>query len=119
MQKFRKAEVDFGVVTNKNTTGFAGDVNSLRENDYLLRLLGIEEENLEGIRVNFSRRFSGIPSVTLSAAGTNQNVIAENVTPTGFTLLLSDDAGFDSDMNADSFQVHYHAIYIFKSDAGY
>ena len=119
MRRLRKAEIDFGVITNRNSVGFAGDMQRVKESEYLKRIKGIENLNLEGIQVNFSKRFSGIPSVTLSAAGTNQNVVAENVTTTGFRLILSDEAGFDSDKNADSFQVHYHAIFIFKSDAGY
>jgi hypothetical protein len=56
----------------------------------------------------FEKKMEGTPNVTLIAIKSNQNVIAVNVSTTGFDLIISDNGM--SEPNT-SFEVHYQAIF--------
>lgn len=59
--------------------------------------------------VVFEKRMSGVPTVQVIAVGSNQNVIAANVSSTGFDIILSLDGTGDPDT---TFKVHYQAIFL-------
>ena len=113
MAKFRKAQVEFGkasVEARENNNSYIKWWREINKQDY---------KNHE-LKIEFKKRFDGIPCVTLSAVGTNQNVIAENVTPTGFSIILSDEAGFNDKSDAAFYQIHWHAVYVFQDiSSGY
>jgi len=58
--------------------------------------------------VVFEKQMEGVPTVNLISVGSAQNVIATNVTSSGFDIILSLDG--TNDKNA-SFDIHYTAIY--------
>lgn len=58
--------------------------------------------------VVFEKQMEGVPTINLISVGSAQNVIAANVTSTGFDIILSLDG--TNDKNA-TFDVHYTAIY--------
>ena len=59
--------------------------------------------------VVFEKQMEGVPTVNIVAVGSSQNVIATNVTSSGFDIILSVDG--TGDMNT-TFQVHYTAIFL-------
>lgn len=59
--------------------------------------------------VSFEKKMDGIPTVTVTPIDANQNVIAANVTSTGFNLIISID-GISEPVS--SFKVHYQAIFL-------
>ncbi len=59
--------------------------------------------------ITFEKAMEGTPTVTLTPIESNQNVIAANVTSSGFDLILSLDGV--GDPNA-TFKVHYQAIFL-------
>ena len=59
--------------------------------------------------VLFEKKMDGVPTVTVTPIDVNQNVIAANVTSTGFNLIISIDGTSDP---VTSFKVHYQAIFL-------
>lgn len=59
--------------------------------------------------VVFEKKMEGVPTVTVMSVGSNQNVIATNVSSAGFDLILS--LGGTGDPTA-TFDVHYQAIFL-------
>ena len=57
----------------------------------------------------FEKKMEGIPTITTMVVGSSQNVIAANVTSSGFDIILSLDG--TGDMN-ETFTVHYQAIFL-------
>ena len=107
MAKFRKAQIEYGKAsfnTKDNKTQYSG---SWRERNKL-------DNKDHEIDVSFRKKFDGIPNVILSPMGSNQSVIAENVTPYGFTIILSDEAGFMLESDAEFYEIHWHATYVFQ-----
>jgi len=60
--------------------------------------------------VTFQKKMATPPNITLRVVKSNKTALAENITPTGFTLIISDD-GLDNEET--SFEVHYHAIRVY------
>lgn len=59
--------------------------------------------------VIFEKEMEGNPTVTVTPIETNQNVIAVNVTSSGFDIILSLDGIGEP---GETFKVHYQAIFI-------
>lgn len=59
--------------------------------------------------VVFEKQMEGVPTVNVVAVGSAQNVIAANVTSSGFDIILSVDGTGDKEK---TFQVHYTAIFL-------
>ena len=59
--------------------------------------------------VVFEKKMEGVPTVNVVAVNSAQNVIAANVTSTGFDIILSVDGTGDKET---TFQVHYTAIFL-------
>tara|TARA_B100000282_G_C31535881_1_gene400640 strand:- start:175 stop:438 length:264 start_codon:yes stop_codon:yes gene_type:complete len=58
------------------------------------------------ISVLFEKRFSAVPIVTLCLVGDNKESVAENVTPTGFDIVISD----TGQNNQADFKVDFQAF---------
>ena len=56
------------------------------------------------IPITFDKRMSGVPKVTLRSVLSNKTAVAQDVTPEGFTIVISDGD------NDGAFEIHYHAI---------
>lgn len=61
--------------------------------------------------VVFKEQMEGVPTVNVIAVDSAQNVIATNVTSTGFDIILSEDGPGTHEANK-TFQVHYTAIFL-------
>jgi len=59
--------------------------------------------------VVFEKRMDGVPTVTVMAIGSSQNVIATNVSSGGFDIILSLDGTSDP---TKTFTIHYQAIFV-------
>ena len=59
--------------------------------------------------VVFEKQMEGIPTVNVVAIDSAQNVIAANVTSSGYDIILSLDGTGDKEK---TFQVHYTAIFL-------
>ena len=59
--------------------------------------------------ITFEKKMDGVPTITVTPIDINQNVIAANVTSTGFDLIISIDGTSDP---VTSFKVHYQAIFL-------
>ena len=65
----------------------------------------------ETYQVTFEKIFKGSPQVHCTVENSNKKAIAQNVSSTGFELIISDSGFGDTDLESTIY-VHYYAVFI-------